>query len=80
MQIRIGLIPLITSTFVFFPWDYLATLPSQYLCFYQSNYIIWQYACKITVFISFKVHKQCAILFAMLLIIALAINSKSHSM
>jgi hypothetical protein len=44
MQIRIGLIPLITSTFVFYTWDYLATLPSEYLCFqricfYQENYI-----------------------------------------
>jgi hypothetical protein len=35
MQIRIGLILLITSTFVFYTLDYLATLPSQYLCLYQ---------------------------------------------
>jgi hypothetical protein len=54
MQIRIGLIPLITSTFVLYAWElpdnatqnYLTMLPSEYLRSINKNYVFWKYASK----------------------------------
>jgi hypothetical protein len=78
MQIRIPLIPLITSTFVLYTrGDYLTKLfLSQKIYIFRT--LLWQNACKTMVFISFKVTQAvCYILRNFMLFDVVSVQQRS---